>query len=300
MLRMSGTLYCRSELSSPWGLSIPPIPDCLMLHFVTEGSCWIETSGADGLLARQGDLVLVPHGTGHRLSSDRNVAARNLFDLDREQVSERYEVLRLGEGDPDTQMICGVIHFEHPAGRELIRMLPKAIHVPGAELSGDSEWASSVLRLMAAEAKRLLPGGEAVIIRLADILVIQAIRWWIDNDAGARVGWLGAIRDPQLGRSIRKIHEEPAAAWTLEKLSEEAGMSRSAFAARFTSMVGEPAMQYVARWRMQLAWTSLREEAVTVSQLAFRLGYQSEAAFSRAFKRFMGTPPGSVARDASL
>src|SRR5215203_2453231 len=148
---------------------------------------------------------------------------------------------------------------------------------------------------MAAEASQPRPGGETVITRLADILVIQAIRTWITQDPAARTGWLGALQDRQIGRAISLIHRDPAREWTLASLAAEVAMSRSAFAARFTELVGEPAMHYIARWRMHVALTWLNEEDASLSDLADRLGYQSEAAFSRAFKRLIGVSP-SVAR----
>jgi AraC-like DNA-binding protein len=155
----------------------------------------------------------------------------------------------------------------------------------------------STLRLMAAEAKAMRPGGETVVTRLADILVIQAIRSWIDEDPAAQTGWLGALQDEQIGRSIALIHRDPARAWTVASLAAEAAMSRSAFAARFTERVGEPVMRYLARWRMHVAVGWLKKDDVRLGDLASRLGYQSEAAFSRAFKRFVGVSPGSIRRD---
>lgn len=147
-----------------------------------------------------------------------------------------------------------------------------------------------------AEARELRPGGETVITRLADILVIQAIRSWIERDPAAQTGWLGALQDRQIGRAIAAIHREPARPWTVSTLAAEVGMSRSAFAARFTQLVGEPVMHYLARWRMHVAMNWLREETFGVGEMASRLGYRSEAAFSRAFKRFIGVSPGAARR----
>ena len=159
------------------------------------------------------------------------------------------------------------------------------------------EWIQSTLRFMAAEAKELRPGGETVITRLSDILVIQAIRSWIEEDPAAQTGWLGALQDKHIGRAIALIHRDPARAWTVASLSNEVAMSRSAFAARFTELVGEPVMHYAARWRMHVALTWLKEDDAGLADLANRLGYQSEAAFSRAFKRFIGISPGAVRRN---
>jgi AraC-like DNA-binding protein len=192
-----------------------------------------------------------------------------------------------------TGLVCGAVRFDHPAARHLVSVLPRTIHVQGS-VSPEAEGIQSTLRLMAAEAKELRPGGEAVITRLADILVIQAIRSWIEEDPAAQKGWLGALQDRQIGRAIVLIHREPGRQWTVASLASEVAMSRSAFSARFTHLVGEPAMRYLARWRMHTALARLQEESVGLTELATRLGYQSEAAFSRAFKRFLGVPPGSA------
>ena len=192
-----------------------------------------------------------------------------------------------------TTLICGAVRFDHPSAHNLIAALPDIVHIEAAG-SLDGDWMSGVLRLMAAEARELRPGGEAVITRLGDILVIQAIRSWIETDPAARTGWLGALRDPQIGSAIALIHREPARAWTLASLADEVAMSRSAFAARFSQLVGEPAMAYLARWRMHLALDTLTEQRATVAELANQLGYRSEAAFARAFKRIIGAPPGAI------
>ena len=138
-----------------------------------------------------------------------------------------------------------------------------------------------------------------MITRLADVLVIQAIRWWLETDPGAQTGWLGALRDPLIGRALSLIHGDPARDWTVAALAAELAMSRSAFAARFTELVGEPVMQYVTRWRMRVAINGLRDDGATVAELAHRLGYRSEAAFARAFKRVIGVAPGAMKRTAA-
>jgi transcriptional regulator GlxA family with amidase domain len=195
-------------------------------------------------------------------------------------------------------MVCGAVRFDHPAARHLIGLLPGLIHVEAAD-SPHMEWIQSTIRFIATEAKELRPGGETVITRLADILVIQAIRAWIERDPAARTGWLGALRDPQIGRAIMLIHREPARDWSVASLAHEVAMSRSAFAARFTELTGEPPMHYVTRWRMYTALTWLGEDNAGLGELAFRLGYQSEAAFSRAFKRVIGVSPGIARRQAA-
>ena len=296
-LRMNGAFYCRSELSAPWGLTLPPMPGYMWFHVPTSGRVLLEAQSDDVRLLRPGDFALVPHGEGHALRSDSGAPAPGILDLERELVSDRYELLRHGGGGAPTTLICGAVRFDHPAAHNLVEILPAAIHVEASD-SRQMEWMQGTLRLMAAEARELRPGGEAVITRLADILVVQAIRSWLETDPAAQSGWLGALQDKQIGRAIALIHREPARPWTVASLAHELAMSRSAFAARFTELAGEPVMHYVARWRMQIGLASLRDEGVTVGELANVLGYRSEAAFARAFKRIMGVPPGAVRRRA--
>ncbi len=151
---------------------------------------------------------------------------------------------------------------------------------------------------MAEETREARPGGEAVISRLCDIVVIQAIRSWIERDPAAQTGWLGALRDPQIGTAMARIHAEPSRDWSVAALADEVAMSRSAFAARFTQLVGESAMRYVTRWRMHVA-LDLLQRGRTVATTAHEVGYDSEAAFSRAFKRVMGTSPRTACADAA-
>ena len=162
--------------------------------------------------------------------------------------------------------------------------------------STEVEWLQSTLGFIASEARQLRPGGETIIMRLCDILVIQAIRAWIADVPEARDGWLGALQDEQIGGAIAQIHRNPEHGWTVASLAERAAMSRSAFSARFTELVGDAPMRYVTRWRMYVARTLLRGGDLSTMDVALRLGYQSEAAFSRAFKRTLGVSPGAARR----
>jgi AraC-like DNA-binding protein len=294
-LRMNGAFYCQSDLTAPWGMAFPRLPRSLMFHFVTEGRCWLGVDGVELHELQPGDLAIVPHGEGHRLLSDPRVRAVSIFDLPREDISERYELLRHGGGGPAVHILCGAVHFDHPQARDLLALLPRMICV-GASASPHAAWIQSTLEFMAAEARAMRPGGEAVMIRLADILVIQVIRAWLAQNHAMQVGWLGALRDKQIGRALSLIHRKPDRGWTLVALAQEVGMSRSAFSERFADLVGMPAMHYIARCRMYLAHGYLQERAVGVAELAALVGYQSEAAFSRAFKRFIGVSPSSVTR----
>jgi AraC-like DNA-binding protein len=295
LLRMNGVFYCRSEFTAPWGLELPPFEACMMFHVVTSGQCWLDVDGVDRCHLRPGDLALVPRGEGHRLLSADGVVPARLFDLPRTFVGDRYELLEHGNGGAPTTVICGVVKFDLPAARHLRALLPKVILVD-AWSAPEAEWIQSTLRFIAAESRELRAGGETVITRLADILVIQAIRAWMTRDPGARAGWLGALRDPQIGRAVALVHRDPARSWSVAGLAGEAGMSRSAFAARFTQLVGEPAMTYVTRWKMLTARIWLEESGDAIAAIAERVGYESEAAFSRAFKRFAGISPGAARR----
>nr|WP_306296592.1 cupin domain-containing protein [Candidatus Entotheonella palauensis] len=224
-LHMNGVMYTRSEFTAPWGLALPPFPNRLMFHVIMSGRCWLKVEGAEAQLLQPGDFALVPHGEGHELLSEPSVSAIKLFDLPRELVSERYEILRHGQGGAETSMICSTVRFDHPAAHQLLRLLPKFIYIESWR-TPHWEWIQSTLRLMAAEARELQPGGETVITRLADILVIQAIRAWIAQDPVAQTGWLGALQDQQIGYAILLIQREPARPWTVALLADEVGMSR--------------------------------------------------------------------------
>ena len=298
MLRLTGTLYSRGELTAPWGIELPPFEGCMMFHVVTEGHCWLKVDGDAPRLLQQGSLALVPHGHGHHILGNLEDETVPLFEIPVEKVSERYEIMRHGGGGDRTQLTCGVVQFDHAVGQQLITLLPKVLQVDSwAEEEGN--WLKSTLHLIAHESREMRPGGETVITHLADILVIQAIRSWIDSAPEAERGWLAALRDHYVGRALTLIHREPEKDWTVASLAKEVGMSRSGFSARFTDLVGEPVMRYLTQWRMQLAHVQLQETSDSLSVLSERFGYQSEAAFCRAFKRVFGVPPGSVRHTAT-
>jgi AraC-like DNA-binding protein len=218
-----------------------------------------------------------------------------VMDLPHDMVGERYALLRYGGGGAPGTLVCGVVRFDHHTAPDLLRALPPLVHVRTLT-SPHAEWMQTTLQLMAVEARKLMPGGETIVTRLADILVVQAIRAWLASDSAAHGGWLGALKDRQIGRAIALIHRDPARPWTVDSLAAEAAMSRSAFAARFTGLVGETPLRYVTRVRMRLARSLLGEQGATIEELAGRVRYQSEAAFCRTFKRLQGVSPGAVRR----
>ncbi|MEL0587050.1 MAG: AraC family transcriptional regulator [Candidatus Thiodiazotropha sp. (ex. Lucinoma kazani)] len=293
LLRLNGTFYCRSELTAPWGVELPPFEGRMMFHVVTAGHCWLEVEGEEPHLLQQGSLALVPHGNGHCIRSKPTDETLPLFDIPVERVSDRYEIMRHGGDGELTHLTCGVVRFDHVAGQQLIALLPKVLQID-TWADEEGSWLQSTLRFIAREARELRPGGETVITHLADILIIQAIRSWLDSAPDANRGWLAALRDKYVGKALAAIHREPEKDWTVASLAKEVGMSRSGFSARFTGLVGDSAMRYLTQWRMQLARAQLLETSDSLSVLANRLGYQSEAAFCRAFKRVFGVSPGSI------
>lgn len=298
LVRMNGVFYSQTEATEPWGVVMPPFANCMSFHVVTRGGCWLEIEGQASVYVRAGELALVPHGRGHLLRSNPGATLMGRVDeLPQQMVSEHYSLLRCGGGGARSTLICGVVSFDQPTVGRLLELLPPVIHIDTAD-DRDSP-IGAALRLMSAELRSLRPGGEAVTTRLADILVIEAIRSWLASDPAARTGWLGAIQDPQLGRAIAAVHRSPGEEWTVESLAREAVMSRSAFAARFTELVGEPAMRYVTRCRMDVARSRLERGDATVGAVAAELGYLSEASFSRAFTRTLGSSPGAVRRAAN-
>lgn len=295
LLRLNGSLYCQSELNAPWSIAMPVMAGKMMFHIVMEGECWLSIDASDddpplSLQLRPGSLVLLPQGQGHVIASAVGAPGVNLFDIPVTQISERYELMRYGGEGERTLLSCGVISFDHIAGAKLLQQLPRVIHV-AADTAQPNPWLQQTIQHMAAEAASLRAGGETIMAHLADIIVIQSIRHWIEHAPEAQHGWLGALQDPKLGKALAAIHAQPAQPWTVASLAQTAGMSRSGFSARFSELVGTSVKQYLTQWRMNLARAKLRSSPVSLGELAETLGYQSEAAFSRAYKRIMGESP---------
>ncbi len=290
MLGLKGTLFCQSELTAPWGVDMPAFEGKMMFHIVMSGECWLSVEGQADFKLQAGSLVLLPKGRGHSIASRPDMTRENLFDIPVTHISDRYEMLRYGGDGETSHLMCGVISFDHVAGAKLIAQLPGVIHIDNAQTEQDP-WLQNTLQFMAAEARTLRAGGETIMAHLADIVIIKAIRHWIENAPEAQQGWLGALRDPKIGKALSAIHAQPAQGWTVDELAQTAGMSRSGFAARFTEVVGTSVKQYLTQWRMHLARARLLAGSIPLGELAEELGYQSEAAFSRAYKRIMGESP---------
>ncbi len=294
-LRLTQSRYLTSTLSPPWGLRIP---DCgrAMFHFVAQGACVLRV-GATTKTLDEGDFVLLPHGAEHDLAHDVASDVQVVSSMESSQVSELSWSLsnRGGHEHPRVMVISGSFLFEpHPAVAEL----PTSLFVRRTRTNAIDPTARVVACLMD-EVATARPGSAAVVNRLADVLVIGAIRSWLATATSADRGWFAALHDDGLGRALALIHTNTRRPWTLEELATEAGMSRASFAKRFAEVIGTPPIQFLTRRRMQLATRWLRDDSLSISEVTARLGYSSEAAFSRAFKRCTGDTPGTVARDTN-
>lgn len=289
-LRLSGLVYANSELSAPWGIDMPPMEGKMMFHIVTEGGCYLRFPDHPDVYLQPGELALLPKGQGHWISSDKEVVCAPFFDIPVSKLSERFEFMRYGGEGERTFLICGVLGFDHVVGQKLISQLPALIHMKSEDGQLPASL-KSLIELMAEEASSLAAGGETIVAHLADIIVIKAIRYWLEHAPEASKGWLGALKDPKIGKALALMHARPETTWTVERLAEQAGMSRSGFSAKFTEVIGTSVKQYLTEWRMNLARVKIMQSPTPLIELAEELGYTSEAAFSRAYKRVFGVPP---------
>ncbi len=283
-LHLKSSVYCRSELGSPWGLHFAP-RTCAVFHVLHRGAGYLQVAGEQGWMALQaGDVILLPVGDEHILLEKPDAPAFQNLELD--QWGECV-VMRWSE-QPSAVLLCGTFEFEHFETASFLKHLPRVVRI---QREGNSAL-HNVLELMAAEAQAERPAKQAVLRRLADILFIQIVQHWIETRGVEQAGWLGALQDRAIGESLALIHNQPDRNWSVIELAKAVKYSRSSFAARFTALVGEPPMEYLTRWRLQLAIRLLRENPhMSVGEIANTVGYLSEAAFSRVFKQKLGVTP---------
>ncbi len=287
-MQLHGEVFCRSEFSAPWCVAFPPGP--AYFHVVESGRCWVRTPGArQPIEALAGDLVLLARAEGHEIASVGGMRPTPLEEVLRRHRSAT-EPLRWGGSGAETHLICGSFHLEELTPRALVTLLPPVLRLPGKHGS-NLERLDSTLRALGEEVHRPSPGTEIAVSRLVDLIFVQALRHWLARQPAGTAGWLGAMRDPRIGVALGHMHAELDRSWSIPELARKAGMSRSAFASRFAALVGEAPLQHLARWRMQLAAVLLRNGLLRPSEVAARVGYESEAAFSRTFKRYTGQAP---------
>ncbi len=266
---------------------------CARFHIILDGQLWLRTGSGDPIELTRGDLVALPHGDGHSLFDAPTSATRSLPELLREKKGK--DRLRVGGEGAKATFWSGRIEFEDSRGNPLLAVLPRVIILRG-ELAKSVQWLEPTLAILSSESCSERPGSQTVVSRLADVIFIQIVRGYLNSLGGEGTGWLPALADPQVGAALALVHQSPERDWTVQELAQRVAMSRSAFAARFTRMVGEPPLHYVTRWRMQRAAALLRDGQASIAQVAEAVGYESEAAFSKAFKRAMGVAPGAYRR----
>ncbi|HZN92014.1 MAG TPA: AraC family transcriptional regulator [Myxococcales bacterium] len=291
-LRFSGAAYCRATLGAPWGVSYPPV-DKALIHVVERGAAWLTVAGETRPIPLSaGDLVLFPRSLRHQFQ-DRPGSPVYMLDhvIGMNGDGSRCESIRRGGRGAESVLVCGGVGFAAGAPDSLLRSLPPYVLVR-AQQTETLPGLSATVRLFCAEAASDRPGASLLSARLAEVMFVQALRAWVDEGDAGRRGLLGALRDPQIAQALSLIHASPQTSWTVESLARKVAMSRSSFAARFTQLTGHPPLRYVTRWRMSLAAEALRGGNESITELADRLGYGSQAALTKAFKREHGVPPG--------
>lgn len=282
-LRPSTTQFLRADLTAPWGVELPACGQPGFV-FVAAGRCWLRDAERGRWLS-PGDLAVVPHGGAYRVSDQPDRPTDPLDGLARRQLGRRSTSLRHGGGGAHSLLLCGTATLDQP-DEPLVAQLPTLM-----VLSGHS--GGSLAGAIAYEATGVTPGAETVVCRLLDVLIVYAIRIWLRSAPDN--GYLGALRDPHLGPVLARMHRDPGRSWSVSTLAATAGLSRSVFAERFTAAVGRTPMAYLTEIRMRLA-TALLTDGVAPAQVAARAGYDSTAAFARAYKRTTGTSPAGIRR----
>jgi AraC-like DNA-binding protein len=299
-VRLTGAIFFDIRASDPWVAETPPgpsivgamFPDAEHLvcyHVITQGSCWASLDGEAPVLLSAGDIIVFPHGDTHVLSSVPGLRrAPDLAMYRRPDDGRLPFTLSMGDGtDPSAAFVCGFLGCDARPFNPLLTALPRVLRVH--DQSGGP--LDSLVRFALAESKGARVGGEGVLGRLSELMFVEVIRRYLEALPAERTDWLAGLRDAHVGRALALLHRYPARPWDLEALARTIGLGRSALAERFTQFVGQPPMRYLANWRMQLAANALRSGNESVAVIAHQVGYDSEAAFSRAFKKAVGSPP---------
>jgi len=303
-VRLEGAVYLNAEFTAPWcirgELGLASVRERLagaehvaFFHFLTEGACKVRLAeGGEVLDAVAGDLVLFPQEGKHLMGTNLHLAPMEggaVITPDPGSGAELFH-MRHGGGGAATRFICGYLALSRSVFRPLFEALPRALCIP----IGDGPAAALLRELFRAgvrESFALRPGAESMLAKLAELLFVEALRRYIERLPPSGKGWLAGVRDAHVGRALALLHGAPGKAWTVEELAHEVALSRSALAERFTALVGESPMHYLMRWRLALAAQTLRSGREPIARVAARSGYDSEAAFSRAFKREFNVPP---------
>jgi AraC-like DNA-binding protein len=291
-------------------MAMPEVDQVIDFHVVTGGECWIAVQGEPPLRLARGDIVMLPQGDAHVVSSAPGMRSGDGVDW-RSEMKLHNRPFRVSHGmgalpgpascggepgkdyEVDTSLVCGFIGCDKRPFNPLLATLPRLLHLPAKE---GSVWGAQFAQLAANESASARPGSEALLERMSEMMFVDAVRRHIDGLDEQATGWLAGLRDRFVGRALALLHEQPAADWSIDELGNQVGLSRSALHERFVGFVGMPPMQYLAQWRMQVAARLLRDSQTSVLSIALRVGYDSEAAFGRAFKRLVGMPPAAWRR----
>ncbi|HEY6825103.1 MAG TPA: AraC family transcriptional regulator [Steroidobacteraceae bacterium] len=299
-VRLNGAIFFDVHASDPWaaetpagnqivGRMFPAAEHLICYHAITHGTCWAAVADEPPMMLSAGDVVVIPHGHAHVLSSAPGL--RGAQDVSRYQAPSELElpvVISMGGGTTESAgFVCGFLGCDARPYNPLLSSLPHVFKVSD-QVGGPL---GSYVQIALTESKRPRIGSESVLGRLSELMFVDVIRRYLETLPADRLDWLAGLRDPYIGRALAEIHREPARHWTLESLARQVAMSRSAFAEHFSRFVGTPPMQYLTNWRMQIAANHLLSTTDSVNAVANRVGYDSEAAFSRAFKKVVGAPP---------
>lgn len=316
-LRLRGSVFYCVSFGSEWSVGAPSMKEIaeavlpgaehvMEYHVLMKGSGWASVVGGEPVRVSAGDIVMFPQGDPHVLSSTpglggaATVDAKWLHEVRNEPkpipiIFRTLTEFSYGKPEPASpiNLACGYLGCDLRPFNPLISALPRMLHLPAA---GEGGWVSQVM-LQAIDAyQNKRPGGDAVLERISELMFVDAVRRYVETLSDSSVGWLAGLRDRNIGKALAVMHENPGKPWTVEMLADESALSRSAFYERFIGLIGSPPMQYLAQWRMQAAANLLRQSQASVASIALEVGYESEAAFARAFKRELGTPPATWRR----
>ena len=314
-VRLTGALFFPMETSSPWVDEIPAatvfaatvLPGAqhvVSYHIVMRGGCWAALLDRPAVRLEAGDIFVVPHGDPYIMSSAPGLRSDAPVDLvlaffRQMTTGAAPPVVIEGGGGPErADLVCGFRGCDLRPFNPVLEALPPWVHLRPPAVSQDH--LRHVVEFALAESGQRRSGAACVLLRLSEVLFVEVVRRYLDGLAAGQTGWLAGLRDPIVGQTLALLHDRPAESWTLERLARDAGVSRSVLAERFTHVVGQPPMQYLARWRMQLAARLLSDGAAKVAAVALEVGYDSESSFSRAFKKMVGTSPAGWRRRLTI
>jgi AraC-like DNA-binding protein len=308
-VRLGGALFFNAEFSAPWGvyssgdetmaaMLAPGAGHVVVYHLIVHGDADVTMPGGERHTIHPGEIVVFPHGDTHFLSNGATTEDPFLASEAIRLVKNRdLRLFQIGGGGEKTRIVCGFMACDPHMSRPILGSLPRLIKV-NIRTDPSGRWLETAILHLVEEASSGAIGSEAMLAKLSEALFVDTLRRHIASLPETGTGWLAAARDPVIGRGLALLHARVAYPWTLESLAREIGISRSALAERFTRFLGEPPIAYLTRWRLQLAARNLTTTPKGVAEIAAEVGYESEAAFNRAFKRHFGQPPARYRRTA--